>query len=204
MELDEALAQISEIRQQMAQTATFRGYRALTTALSGGLALLAAWLQSRLVPAPVDQIEGYLAIWVGAAAINVLVFTIELAVRFHRTESALQREMTLLAAGQFVPSLVAGAFLAAVIVLAAPAVAWMLPGLWAIFFGLGIFASRRPLPAPVFYPGAFYLLAGLVVLTRAQGVYALHPLAMGLTFGLGQFLNAAVLYWTLERRHVEA
>ena len=204
MELDEALDKISEIRQQMAQTATFRGYRALTTAFSGGLALLAAWLQSWLAPVPVDRIERYLAIWIGAAAINVLGFTIELAVRYRRTESALQREMTLLAAGQFVPSLVAGAFLAVVIVRFAPAVAWMLPGLWAILFGLGIFASRRLLPAPVFYPGAFYVVAGLVVLARAQGAYALHPLAMGLTFGLGQFLNAAVLYWTLERRHVEA
>ncbi|MFI5378176.1 MAG: hypothetical protein ACHRHE_02615 [Tepidisphaerales bacterium] len=204
MELDEALARISEIRRQMAQTATFRGYRALTTALSGGSALLAAWLQSWLAPAPMHQLQGYLAIWVGAAAINVLAFTIELAVRYRRTESTLQREMTLLAAGQFVPALLAGAFLAVVIVQTAPAVAWMLPGLWSILFGLGIFASRRLLPAPVFYLGAFYVLAGLVVLGRAQGAYALHPLAMGLTFGLGQFLNAAVLYWTLERRHAEA
>ena len=50
----------------------------------------------------------------------------------------------------------------------------------------------------------FYLVAGLLTLSRAQGEAALSPWAMGIPFGLGQLLAAAVLYWTLERGDVEA
>jgi hypothetical protein len=201
MELDEALTRISDIRRQMAQTAGFRGYRAITTFFSGTVGLGVACVQGWLLPQPMLHIHAYLALWIGAALINVLAFGVELAMRYRRSESALQREMVLMAADQFAPALVAGACLTAVIVGAASASVWMLPGLWAILFGLGIFASRRLLPAPVFYAGAFYLLAGLTVLAVAQGDRALNPWAMGLTFGIGQYLNAAVLYWTLERRH---
>ena len=39
MHLHDALAQITEIRSQMARTQTFRGYRSATVAFSGLLAL---------------------------------------------------------------------------------------------------------------------------------------------------------------------
>jgi hypothetical protein len=35
----------------------------------------------------------------------------------------------------------------------------------------------------------------------ARGLHAFSPWAMGLTFGIGQLLAAAVLYWNLERRY---
>ena len=38
-------------------------------------------------------------------------------------------------------------------------------------------------------------------LVLARGLSAFSPWAMGLTFGVGQLLAAAVLYWNLERRH---
>src|SRR5687768_6875389 len=40
MKLDDALTQISEIRQQMAASAVFRGYRPLTTAITAGIAVV--------------------------------------------------------------------------------------------------------------------------------------------------------------------
>ena len=46
MDLRDALTQIAAIRQQVAQTETFRGYRAAPVALSGVLAWLAAALQT--------------------------------------------------------------------------------------------------------------------------------------------------------------
>jgi hypothetical protein len=50
--------------------------------------------------------------------------------------------------------------------------------------------------------GVVYLLAGAVNLSLADGPNAYAPLVMGLPFGLGQLLTAAVLYWNLERtRH---
>jgi hypothetical protein len=80
---------------------------------------------------------------------------------------------------------------------------WMLPGLWSMLFGLGIFASWRLLPKVTFWVGVYYLLAGVICLTLARGDHAFSPWAMALPFGVGQLLSAGILYWTLERSHGE-
>ena len=86
----------------------------------------------------------------------------------------------------------------------APESAWLLPGLWQVFFSQGVFASCRLLPRPAFAVGVFYLAAGIATLLFARGAFALSPWAMALPFGLGQLLAAAVLYWTLERTDGQA
>src|SRR5205085_2469313 len=123
----------------------------------------------------------------------------EMIVRGRR--SALQAQVTLLAVEQFLPCLVAGAMLTYVLVAFAGQVLWMLPGLWAILLSLGAYASSRLLPRATFWAAGFYLIAGCLCLIYAQGDAAFSPWAMGLTFGCGQMLTAAILYWTLERHH---
>ncbi len=202
MELREALDQISAIRQQMAHAQVFRGYRAATTAATAGLAGLAALAQARFVPDPARNIDGYLYLWCGTALLSALLVGVEMALRSRRAGSSLQRQLTLVVVDQFVPSLVAGALLTFVIAQFAADCAWMLPGLWAIVFSQGLFASRRFLPRGIFIPGGYYLIAGLVCLTLDRATHkSLSPWTMGLTFGAGQLLTAAVLYWTLERNH---
>jgi hypothetical protein len=200
MQLRDALSQIAEIRQQMARTEVFRGYRSATTAFSGLLALVAAAVQPYVVPDPADRLTPYLVLWVLVAGASLVVVGIEMTLRYRRSSSPLQREVTLLAVEQFVPSLVAGATVTVVIARFAKEIAWTLPGVWAILFSMGIFASRRLLPYALFYSGAAYLLAGLTILATGQGENAFSPWAMGLTFGLGQLFTAALLYWNLERR----
>ncbi|MBX6315562.1 MAG: hypothetical protein IRY99_22010, partial [Isosphaeraceae bacterium] len=123
--------------------------------------------------------------------------------RRHRA-STWRRYITWLALEQFIPSVVAGGLLTAVIATSAPEALWMLPGLWQVLFSLGIFASCRLLPRAIVAVAVFYLLAGLACLLYARDQAALSPWAMGLPFGLGQLLTAALLYWTLERGDVEA
>jgi hypothetical protein len=202
MELRDALAQISEIRQHVARTEVFRGYRALPVAFSGVMALVATAAQAFWLPEPLQNISAYLFLWAGAAAISMLATGIEMTLSL-RASSELERSKTWLAVSQFLPSVFAGALLSVVLANHAPAGLWMLPGLWSMFFSLGIFASYRLLPPATFWVGVFYMLAGAVCLALAQGEAALSPWAMGLPFGVGQFLTAAVLYWSLERRHVE-
>ena len=74
----------------------------------------------------------------------------------------------------------------------------MLPGLWQILFSLGVFASCRLLPRAMFLVATFYMACGLATLATARGDAAFSPWAMGLPFGVGQWLAAAVLYRTLE------
>ncbi len=201
MELRDALQQISEIRQQMARSEVFRGYRSLTVGFSGGLGLLAAALQSLWVPAPAADLNRYLTLWIGVATISTLVCGTELYLRAKNAGSGLARDMTRLAVEQFAPCLLVGALLTVCIARFAPHVAWMLPGLWALMFGMGIFASYRLLPTPVIWAGLYYVLCGCGCLKYGQGDYAFSAWQMAITFGGGQLLCAAILYWTLERRY---
>jgi hypothetical protein len=198
MDLREALEQISVIRQQVARTETFRGYRAAPIALSGLLAWVGAACQQVLVPSPADDPARYLTLWIGAALLSIAVTGLFIGLHWH-SSGTLMRSNTRLAVGQFLPSLGAGAVLTLVVYRHAPAELWMLPGLWSILFSLGIFASFRLLPPATFWVGVYYLAAGAGSLAWAQGEHAFSPLAMGLSFGAGQFLTAGILYWALER-----
>jgi hypothetical protein len=121
-----------------------------------------------------------------------------------RSATTLTREITWLAVEQFLPCLLAGALLTAVLACCVPEGVWMLPGLWQMLFGLGIFASHRLLPRATLGVAFFYLVAGALVLALTRGPDAgLSPWAMGVPFGVGQLYAAAVLYWTLERHHDE-
>lgn len=200
MELHDALDQIAEIRQRMARGQVFRGYRAVTTAFTAGVAVAAAAAQALWAPEPARNIGPYLGLWAGAALLSIAVVGAEMVLRCRRSGSELQRQMTLLAVDQFVPSLVAGALLTWVIHDFAKAALWMLPGLWAVLFSLGVFASRRFLPRGIAVAAGYYLLAGLYCLTLKEGTRALSPWTMGTVFGVGQALTAGILYWSLERR----
>ncbi len=199
MELRDALTQITEIRLQLSRNEVFRGYRAMPVAFSGGVAALAAFIQSVTMPEPIVQIGPYLELWIGAAVVSLLATGLEMMIRARNSSTTMTRELTWLALEQFCPALVAGALVTVVLVRSAPESVWMLPGLWQIIFALGIFASCRLLPRPTFWVAVFYLGTGLAALSLAHGDRALTPWSMGLPFGVGQVLAALVLYRTLER-----
>lgn len=199
MELRDALTQISEIRRQMARTEVFRGYRAVPVAFSGLLALAAGAIQATWIVAPAEQMGAYLALWIGAAIVSAIGAGTEMTLRARQASSPWRRAITWLAVEQFLPCLVAGGLVTFVLVRSAPESLWLLPGLWQIFYSLGVFASCRLLPRPTFVVAVFYLASGLTCLSLGRGPGAFSPWAMGLPFGIGQFLAAAVLYRTLER-----
>ena len=199
--LDQALDHIAEIRRAVSRGQVFRGYRAQTTALTGVLAIVAAALQPRIVPEPWQNLPMYLGLWGGLAIVSAAIFGTELVIRMRRLASPLQTERTIDAAERFIPSLAAGAILTVVYFRFLTPHTWMLPGLWAVCFSLGIFASRTLLPRGIAPVAGYYLIAGCMNLVLARGPNAFSPWAMGLTFGVGQLLAAAVLYWNLERRH---
>jgi hypothetical protein len=202
MELREALDQISEIRERMARGQVFRGYRAVSTGLTSVIAVLASAAQATWVRHPSRDVDVYLWLWCIAALVSLLVVGGEMAVRAVRSGSSLHRQMTMLAVDQFVPCLVAGAMVTYAIGKFAGEIVWIMPGLWAVLFSLGVFASRRFLPRGVGIVAGYYLLAGLVCLAVGKhGVTALWPWTMASVFGVGQLLAAGVLWWTLERNH---
>ena len=204
MDLREALDSIAVIRRRMAESEVFRGYRALPVALSAIFALLAGFVQPTILPRPEQRVAGYVALWSVVAMLSIGAAGLAMYIRDQMVGASVTRPVTWLAVGQFVPCLVAAAAVTVAVVRVAPESAWLLPGLWQVFFSQGVFASCRLLPRPAFAVGVFYLAAGIATLLLARGSFALSPWAMALPFGVGQLLAAAVLYWTLERTDGQA
>jgi hypothetical protein len=184
----------------MAKSDVFRGYRSAPVAASGCLALAAAIVQPYVAPDPAHDIGPYLWLWISMAVVTVVGVAIEMSVRMHLIHDRTHLEPTRLAVEQFLPSVIAGVLVTVVLVREAPASVAMLPGLWQIMFSLGIFASARLLPRPVFAVAGFYLFTCIVVLVWASDGFSLSPWCMGVPFAIGQLSAAAILYWTLERR----
>jgi hypothetical protein len=103
----------------------------------------------------------------------------------------------------FLPFGAAGAVIALILLRFAPETVWMLPGLWQMLIGLGLFASLRFLPRSVAIAGAWYFLAGAAVLMVSSATRSLSPWAMGVTFGVGQIVMAANLHFALGEDDAE-
>ena len=201
MELREALAQITEIRAQIAQNETFRGYRSLTVGLTGLAALLvlvprqSGFLRRKTTWRPTWRCGLALPreVWPSTDWRSPCDPTGTPGQWLGRPRGWPSSSLS--------PSVAAGGLLSAAIVFEAPEYMRMLPGLWSIVFGLGIFASCRLLPSPTFWLAVYYLVGGVAILAFVRGDAAFSPWIMAGTFGVGQSLAAAILYFTLERRH---
>jgi len=202
-DLNKALGEISSIRQQVARSTEFRGYGPATLAGTGFIAIFAATAQALWLPVPSSHILTYLAIWISTAALSAVLIAVQTVTRAHRMHSGMADEMIHMAVEQFLPSAGAGTLLTIVLVIAVPSAVWMLPGLWQIIFSLGVFSSCRFLPRLMAAAGAWYLLTGLTCMMLA-GNRALSPWTMGIAFGAGQLLVAAILYFTSQEAHDES
>ena len=108
-DLNEALTEITAIRRQIVRTAEFRGYGPITVAMTGLLAIVAAEVQARLLPAAAHDVIIYLILWISTAAVAISLIGFEMVIRSRTIHSTLAQEMVLHAVEHLVPSGVAGA-----------------------------------------------------------------------------------------------
>lgn len=203
MDPRQAAVQIAEIQSRLSHAQTFRGYRSLTVAATGALALVAAVLQPVLVPEPAQTPLSWLGLWLSVAVVGAVGVGIELALRCRQSGSPWFVRLTVSAVSRFLPCVVAGAAVTFALAVAAPEALWLLPGLWAVLFSLGVFASCTVMPREIIGVGAFYLVAGVACLLFARNAAAFAPEAMAIPFGTGQLLTAGILYWRLESTNAE-
>ena len=203
LELADAMSQIADIRRTLARTEVFRGYRSVTVAWTSLFAMGGAAAQILWIPKPLVAPMAYVAMWVGLAAVGLVVSGLEITLRARRSQSTLTRQLSWLAVEQFLPSVFARRSCTVTWAVAsfASEQLWLLPGLWSLIFGLGVFASARLLPREITWVAVWYLAGGCAVLVLAQGPAACSPWSMVFTFGVGQAAMSAILYWRLERDH---
>ena len=191
-DLNKALGDISSIRRQMARSTEFRGYGPATLAATGIFAIVAAACQAIWLPNPSRAIPSYLATWISTAVVSAALIAAQMLARTRRMHSGMADEMIRIAVEQFLPSAGAGTLMTLILVRYVPAAMWMLPGLWQVIFSLGVFSSCRFLPRPMIAAGVWYLFTGLGCIALADS-RALSPWAMGVPYGVGQLLVAAIL-----------
>ncbi len=189
MELNKAISQISEIHAQVLRSEVFRGYRALPMAITSCLAAVTAVLQATLLK-PATLEEG-LWLWIGYAAVCGAICGADLLAHCW-IRGRHFREQAVLVVSQFVPALVAGIVVTAVLMPPAEG-GTLLPGLWALIFALGIFSSLPYLPRALVWVAAFYLVAGGLILWSAGSDAVPIHWSLGATFMLGQAAVASVL-----------
>jgi hypothetical protein len=194
-DLDKALADIFTIRSQIAAGTAFRGYGPAAVAVTGGLALLTALIQFFWLDDPTAHPLEFFSSWVATAGVSATLIWIEMRARSRRHHSGLADAMVHQAVEQVLPAGAAGAAFGASLWLFAPETLWMLPGLWQVLVGLGVFASVRSLPRTVAFAGAWYFVAGFTVLLLASQSHTMSPWTMGLPFVIGQLLLAALLHF---------
>jgi hypothetical protein len=197
-EVTRAIEQIAEIHEQLARTGIYRGWRSVPVACSGLIGLAAAAWQAA-APRPLEP-WSFTAYWLMVGTIALLVGCAEILWHYAARASDAERRRSRHVIGQFLPALVAGAIVTGALLRLSPALVALFPGLWALFFGVGIFAARPYVPRAGGWVALYYWMAGLILLWNTQGLDALSPWTVGGTFGLGQLLAAGVLYVSLERR----
>jgi hypothetical protein len=202
-DLDKALADILAIRSQIAAGTAFRGYGPATIAVTGGLAMITAFVQGVLLDDPTSEPVLFFTTWAVTALVSAALIWIEMLARSRRHHRGLADAMLLQAVEQFIPAGAAGALLGVLLWEFAPETLWMLPGLWQVIIALGIFASIRSLPRAVALVGAWYFIAGFVGLLLASRSHLLSPWTMGLPFVAGQWLMAAILHFATGDSHGE-
>jgi len=193
-DLQQALSEIHSIRTQVARGTEFHGYGPASIAASGILALAVAAAQTQwMAKSAKADLAIWLDVWAGTAVVSVFLTGLETFVRARRVHLGFAKEMVQSAVAQFLPAVMVGFLLAVVMMRVAPQECWMLPGLWELIFSLGVFASCRFLPRQMFAVGVWYLAAGLFCLVAGSATRSLSPWTMGIPFGVGQLLVAAVL-----------
>jgi hypothetical protein len=202
-DLNEALADIRNIRSQLAAGTLFRGLAPVMVAVTGVLALGTAVLQSlwpeELAPDALAMLEG----WVVTAFVAGGLLGVAMILRSRRYHGGMSGRMTLHMVERFLPAGIAGAALALFITELVPEAMWMLPGLWQVVIALGIFAAMGCLPRAIALAGVWYFAAGMAVLAIASVDRSLSPWMMGIPFAVGQFLVACILHFAAEKNEVD-
>jgi hypothetical protein len=203
MDVTRAIADLDEVRSRLASVQRFRGLSGPAALVSGIAALAAGLAQFVAVPAPHTAAEAgrYVAIWIGCLAFALALNYGAVAVWLVRNWSSRTRDQLRIAGITILPSVVAGgAFTAALL---ARGEIGMLPGTWALCYGLGLLASRSMLPRGVALVAAGFAAVGATLLF-ASGTNALVWWVMPLTFGAGQVAIGALMARDEARRQVAA
>jgi hypothetical protein len=201
MQIQQALADLAEVRDRLAQVQRFDGYSGWAAIASGVGALVAGGVQLALVPHPSARPEQqtYLTLWLGCLALALAInygAILAWRARNRGTQAAVQIRTVGMS---ILPAIAAGGVIT--LALVSRGLFDILPGMWCATYALGLFASRFIVPRDVvFVAVAFGAVAAVLLLaTRDPLAWWIMPAA----FGGGQIAIGAIVLGrpTIERNN---
>ena len=205
MQLKEALSDIAEIRALLDKNQAYRGFRSLAIGISAVFVLAGSVVQLQYPDNLIQMPAKYLDIWLCVAVSSLLITAIEMIIRGRKSNEMSVWKMHGKVAIALLPSFVVGALVTATLVIESRTTMnvqniWLLPGLWALIYSLGLFSCCNLLHRTTRWAACYYLLAGSLYLILNWTTREIHAWHMVVIFGVGQLLLAAILYWKVERR----
>jgi len=159
-------------------------------------------LQRIWIEHPGQQPLDFLKLWIGVAALSAVACTIEMLVRNRISGSPLTGKLHRSLIIQTLPSIVVGAVVTFAIFHVSAndeMLIRLLPGIWAMLYGLGLWSCGSNLPKLAHLATFYFLIAGGTSLALIGNSESMHPAEMVLLFGVGQLLLSAILFWKFER-----
>ena len=193
MEVRQALADLAEVRGRLATVQRFDGYSGSAAIVSGGVAILAGFVQALVAPYPSNEAgrQSYLAIWLTCLGLALAINYGAIFVWRSRNRGEQAAVQFRTVGMSIVPALAAGGVIT--LALLQRGLAELLPGMWCATYALGLFASRAMVPKSVVYVAvAFGAGAALLLLGAREN--ALAWWIMPLAFGGGQIAIGAIVW----------
>ncbi len=192
----QALEQVRTIHHHILEKQRFKGYSGRARAASGCLALAAGfWLSRHKDPGRVA-----VPVWMTVALVGVAVNYGAVVIWFLGEPAGSRQAARLKPAIEVLPALFAGAVLT--FGLWQAGAADLLPPTWMLLFGVANVASRHVLPRGIGWVGAYYLLAGTLLMLGAPRLGLANPWPMAIVFLVGEWLGGLILHQDgTGRRH---
>jgi hypothetical protein len=200
-QLSEALSSLSEIHSHLAKSEVYQAITAKPVALSGCAGCIGAVLQVRFVAR--GEPATFIWYWLIVAFIcGLLGSSGALFAYFYEGEPLLRRR-TRIVAGQFIPCVLVGILVPLAVLPFAAQCVGVLPGLWSVFYGLGLFSTRPYLPRATGWVGLYYLTIGVLLVNLLSPTAIPSGWTLGLSFLIGQLGLALVLYRNQKRERAD-
>jgi hypothetical protein len=196
MRVSHALGQIAHIHEHLAKVEVYRGFHPQCVLASGLLGVVAAAIQPWLVG---DEPLAFVRYWLMVAAACGTAGVSATVHAYFVRDGEFARRKTWRVGVQFAPCVAAGLVVTVLVPRLSASAVNLLPGLWEMLFGLGVFAARPYLPRATGWVGLYYLTCGALLLAAAPADLSRAGWAVGGVFAAGQFATAWVLHRNEER-----
>ena len=192
-DVDQALAVLGDIREKIAASSQFNGFAPEALTLCGAIAALGGVAQTlwpgQLAADPVHYVGLWGLIITAFAAIN----GVEAFIRTRVRHGEMAHAMIAAVARRVAPFALAILAVAVIICQLAPEVAWIVPGLWLMMFGLVCFTFLEKLPKHVVGVGMWFFACGIAVLIATCLDPVLSPWMMSAPLAVGHGAIAFIL-----------